>query len=60
MSAQLFPRPPRRMKQPAKDLLREQLATAADELIRLRAENLRLRDTAHQTAEQLRAALATN
>ncbi len=60
MTAQLFPREPRRMKQPPKDLLREQLAVAADEVIRLRAENLRLRDTAQQAGEQLRAALATN
>ena len=37
MNAQLFPREPRRMKQPPKDVLREQLVTAADELIRLRA-----------------------
>src|SRR5690606_34749725 len=36
---QLFPKPPKRMRQPPKDLLREQLATAADEIIRLRAEN---------------------
>ncbi len=35
---QLFPRPAKRMKQPPKDLLREQLATAANEIIRLRAE----------------------
>ncbi len=39
MANQLFPRDPRRMKQPPKDFLREQLATAADEIIRLRAEN---------------------
>lgn len=60
MSQQLFPRPPRRMKQPPKDVLREQLVTAADELIRLRAENLALRDAAQQAADQLRAAAATN
>ncbi len=60
MSPQLFPRPPRRMKQPPKDVLREQLVTAADELIRLRAENLALRDAAQQAADQLRAAAATN
>lgn len=60
MNPQLFPRPPRRMKQPAKDTLRDQLVIAADELIRLRAENLRLRDAAHQATEQLRAAVATN
>ena len=32
MSDELFPRPPRRMKQPPKDVLREQLALAADEI----------------------------
>ncbi|WP_414490550.1 hypothetical protein [Stenotrophomonas maltophilia] len=60
MNAQLFPREPRRMKQPAKDVLREQLAVAADEVIRLRAEVLRLRGQIYQATEQLRAALATN
>lgn len=60
MTAQLFPREPRRMKQPPKDVLREQLATAADEVIRLRAENLALRDAAQQAGEKLRAALVTN
>lgn len=60
MNPQLFPRPPRRMKQPAKDTLCDQLVIAADEVIRLRAENLRLRDAANQATEQLRAAVATN
>jgi len=60
MNAQLFPREPRRMKQPAKDVLREQLVVAADEVIRLRAEVLRLRGQMNQATEQLRAALATN
>ncbi len=60
MNPQLFPRQPRRMKQPAKDMLREQLVLAADEVMRLRAENLALREAAHQAAEQLRAAVATN
>ncbi len=60
MSALLFPRGPRRMKQPAKDVLREQLSAAADRIIELAAENQRLRDAAHQVSEQLRAALATN
>ncbi len=60
MADQLFPREPRRMKQPPKDVLREQLVTAADELIRLRAENLALRDAAQQAGEQPRAALATD
>ncbi|MGT9865773.1 hypothetical protein ACSYHF_08805 [Stenotrophomonas maltophilia group sp. P373] len=53
MTAQLFLREPRRMKQPAKDVLREQLVVAANEVIRLR-------DAAPQATEQLRAALATN
>ena len=60
MTAQLFPREPRRMKQPAKDVLREQLVVAADEVIRLRAEVLRLRGQMNQATQQLRAALATN
>ncbi len=60
MTVQLFPREPRRMKQPAKDVLREQLVVAADEVIRLRAEVLRLRGQIYQATEQLRAALATN
>lgn len=50
---QLFPKPPKRMKQPPKDLLREQLATAANEIIRLRAENEHL----EQRMESARAAL---
>ncbi|MDT3468655.1 hypothetical protein [Stenotrophomonas maltophilia] len=41
-------------------MLREQLVVAADEVIRLRAENLSLRDAAQQATEQLRAAMATN
>ena len=60
MTAQLFRRQPRRMKQPAKEVLREQLVVAADEAIRLRAEVLRLRGQMNQATEQLRAALATN
>ncbi|WP_414617000.1 hypothetical protein [Stenotrophomonas muris] len=60
MNAQLFPREPRRMKQPAKDVLREQLVVAADEVIRLRAEVLRLRGQIYQATEPLHAALATN
>ena len=60
MNAQLFPREPRRMRQPAKDVLREQLVVAADEVICLRAEVLRMRDAATQATEQLRAALSAN
>lgn len=43
MTTPLIPREPRRMRQPSKDELRKQLATAADEMMRLRAENDRLR-----------------
>jgi len=32
----LFPKPPKRMRQPKKDVLREQLVLAADEIVRLR------------------------
>lgn len=39
----LIPRAPRRMRQPTKDQLRDNLAKAADEIQRLRAENERLR-----------------
>lgn len=53
MNPQLFPKPAKRMKQPPKELLREQLATAADEIIRLRAENEHL----NQRMESARAAL---
>jgi len=53
MNPQLFPRQPRRMKQPAKDMLREQLVLAADEVIRLRAENLALREAMQSAAAQL-------
>jgi len=60
MNSQLFPREPRRMKQPAKDVLREQLSIAADRIIELSAENQRLRDSAHQAIEQLLAAAPTN
>lgn len=47
MTGLLFPRGPRRMKHPAKDVLREQ-------------EVLRLRGEMNRATEQLRAALATN
>lgn len=43
MNDQLFPREPRRMKQPRKDLLRNELARAAAEIERLRIENEQLR-----------------
>lgn len=43
MTEQLFPRKPRRMKQPTKALLREYLDNATRELERVKAENERLR-----------------
>lgn len=43
MSGQLFPRSPRRMKQPTKDTLRDQLALAASVIERQRIEIERLR-----------------
>ncbi|WP_230606177.1 hypothetical protein [Xanthomonas albilineans] len=46
MTGQIFPRPPRQlMKQPTKDMLRQQLASVAEENIRLRAEIERMRST---------------
>ena len=50
MTGQLFPRPPKRLRQPRKDVLREQLRLAADTTIaaqrriaELEAENESLR-----------------
>lgn len=43
MTDQLIPKQPRVMHQPRKDVLREQLALAATEIERLRAENEKLR-----------------
>lgn len=43
MKNDLFPREPRRMKQPRKALLRDALTTVTEENIRLRAEIERLR-----------------
>lgn len=43
MSEQLFPRRPRRMRQPRKDVLREELARAASTIERQRIEIERLR-----------------
>ncbi|HDS1216260.1 TPA: hypothetical protein QEF70_002734 [Stenotrophomonas maltophilia] len=60
MGDQLFPRERRRMKQPAKDVLREQLVVAANRIIEQAEEIQRLREAASQATEQLRAALATN
>lgn len=42
MTNQLFPRPPRRMRQPRKEVLRDELARAASEIERLRIANERL------------------
>ncbi|MCS4234468.1 hypothetical protein [Stenotrophomonas sp. BIGb0135] len=60
MNRLLFPKQPRRLIQPTKDVLRKNLIAAADRIIELAAENQRLRDAAHQVTEQLRAALAAN
>jgi hypothetical protein len=43
MSEQLFPRPPRRMRQPRKDVLRDELTRAADTIERQRIVIDRLR-----------------
>jgi len=43
MTDQLFPKPTKRMRQPRKDVLREELARAAAEIERLRTENEDLR-----------------
>ncbi|WP_165394480.1 hypothetical protein [Pseudoxanthomonas winnipegensis] len=43
MTGQLFPKPPRRLKQPTKAVLRQQLATITEEVIQLRAEVEHLR-----------------
>ena len=43
MSDQLIPRQPRRMRQPRKDVLRDELARAASTIEHLTAENQRLR-----------------
>lgn len=40
---QLFPRQPKRLRQPSKQTLRNELRRAADQIIELRAENERLR-----------------
>lgn len=43
MKEQMFPRDPRRMKQPTKNTLRDQLAIAASRIEQLTTENERLR-----------------
>lgn len=43
MSAEMFPRAPRRMKQPRKAVLRDQLAQAATALAQKDAENAHLK-----------------
>lgn len=48
---QLFPKPAKQMRQPPKDLLREQLVLAADEIIRLRTQVL-------ATEQRINSALA--
>ncbi|WP_161809456.1 hypothetical protein [Stenotrophomonas panacihumi] len=56
MTDQLFPKPPKRMRQPRKDTLREELARAADEIERLRTENEQLRQPWWRRVMQWRAA----
>ncbi|OBR78774.1 hypothetical protein A7D35_02875 [Xanthomonas arboricola] len=65
MKPLLSPREPRRLKQPPKDLLRQQLAMAADHIERVTAENQALRaicaeaiNTYQDSFDQMRAALA--
>ncbi|MCE4371008.1 hypothetical protein [Xanthomonas hortorum] len=55
MKPQLFPREPRRMKQPAKDLLRQQLAMAADHIERVTAENQACAPSAQKPSTHARA-----
>ncbi len=43
MTDQLFPRPPRRMRQPKKEQLRDELARAAARIEALETENEQLR-----------------
>lgn len=58
MTPQLFPREPRRMKQPRKDALREQLVIAAQRIEQLAGENLALREAIDTSIEHLRAVSA--
>lgn len=58
VTPQLFPREPRRLRQPTKDVMRDQLAIAADRIIELSEENLALRDAIDRSTEHLRGALA--
>ena len=64
MTAQLFPKPTKCIRQPTKQVLRQQLVTAADRIIELAAENQALRSMLAETihnhmdrAADLRAAL---
>lgn len=57
-SAQLFPKPPKRMKQPSKDVLRDQLVQAAEEIERLRAETLRMQDRISSASAALTGEMA--
>lgn len=58
MTPQIFPREPRRLRQPTKDVMRDQLAIAADRIIELSAENLKLHDAIERSTQHLRGALA--
>ncbi|MFK3845333.1 hypothetical protein [Stenotrophomonas sp. NPDC078853] len=57
MTPQLFLREPRRMKQPRKDALREQLVIAAQRIEQLARENLALRDTIDRACAELGSAV---
>ena len=50
---QLFPKPPKRMKQPRKEVLRDQLVVAAQEIERLRASELRLQQRINNASQAL-------
>ncbi|HYG07720.1 MAG TPA: hypothetical protein VD865_15110 [Stenotrophomonas sp.] len=56
MTDQMFPKPPKRMRQPTKHYLRTCLAETAEENARLRAENERLRQPWWRRFFQRRAA----
>lgn len=53
----MFPKPPKRMKQPRKDVLYDQLRLAADAIIRERAKVLAVEDALRvETIEEEKAA----
>lgn len=52
-STQLFPKPPKQMKQPRKDVLRTQLVVAAQEIERLRGIELHLQERISNASQAL-------